>query len=51
MTKNWRPELVLKDVALDMLDIIFDPEATITDCEMAISTLIEIIKPDGEYVP
>ncbi len=43
---GWRPEPALKQVALDMLEIIFNPEASIDDCRMAASTLVETVYPE-----
>ena len=41
-----RPEQSLKETAYDMLSIIFDQSATFEECDMAISTLVEIVKPE-----
>lgn len=43
---GWRPEAALKQVALDMVAIIFDASASIEDCAMAASTLVEAICPE-----
>ena len=37
---GWRPELSLKQVALDMVEIIFD------ECQMAANTLVEAVYPE-----
>jgi hypothetical protein len=42
---GWRPEAPLKQVAIDMLAIIFDPEASADECQMAASTLVEAVYP------
>ena len=33
----------LRESAQDMLDVIFDPDATTDECEQAVATLVEII--------
>ena len=43
---GWRPEPGVKQVALDMLEIIFNPEASVTDCQMAATTLVEAVCPE-----
>ena len=36
----------MKESAIAMLDIIFDPNASTNECESAASTLVEIVHPE-----
>jgi hypothetical protein len=42
---GWRPEASLKQVSIDMVEIIFDPSASTEECQMAASTLVEAVYP------
>ena len=42
---GWRPEEALKQAVLDMVAIVFDPDSTVDECEMAASTIVEAIHP------
>jgi len=43
---GWRPEAALKQVATDMIAIIFDASASVDDCRMAAGTLVEAVYPE-----
>lgn len=45
-SSGWRPELSLKQVALDMIEIIFDESASVEECQMAANTLVEAVYPE-----
>jgi hypothetical protein len=45
-SSGWRPELSLKQVALDMVEVIFDESASIEECQMAANTLVEAVCPE-----
>ena len=44
-TNGWRPESALRQVADDMLNIIFSKDANGYECDMALSTLWEAMDP------
>ncbi len=43
---GWRPESGLRETADDLLDIIFDADSTVEECEMAATTLVELVHPE-----
>lgn len=43
---GWRPETASKQVALDMISIIFDDSASVNDCRIAAATLVEAVYPE-----
>lgn len=44
--EGWRPEKALKQMVLDMVDIVFQETSTIEESEMAASTIVEAIHPE-----
>lgn len=42
---GWRPEPAVREVAQQMLEIIFSDDATDIDCRMALNTLWEAVDP------
>lgn len=44
-SSGWRPESSLREVANEMLDIVFSRDATDIEFDMALSTLWEAIDP------
>lgn len=43
---GWRPEEGLKQTVLDMVKIVFDPQSSVDECEMAASTIVETVHPE-----
>ncbi len=45
-SSGWKPEAELKQVAMDMIAIIFDNLSSSEDRRMAASTLVEVVYPE-----